>query len=135
MLCFPLGKGGKEEGISMQTARSIAGKIITRETQSTENGKVFKVIRNATQLFQNWSLLKYTFEIVQALLNKKSSGLSKSVSTVKKALALLWCTHYTKLNSSTHTCIPYLHVHTYVTCMYIYTHEIYIIVLGITDKI
>lgn len=52
MLCFPLGKGGKEEGISMQTVRSIAGKIITRETQSTENGKVFKVIGNATQLFQ-----------------------------------------------------------------------------------
>lgn len=50
-LCFPLGKGREEEGISTQAAHSIAGKIITKEPQSTENGKVFKVIRDATQLF------------------------------------------------------------------------------------
>lgn len=115
MLCFPSEKGGKEEGISMQAAHSIAGKIITKEPQSTKNSKVFKEIRYATQLFLKWSSLNYIiiyiFEIIQALLKKKISRLSKSDNTVKKALALLWWVHYTKLNSSTHTCIPYLHVY------------------------
>lgn len=58
-----------EEGMSMQTARFVAGEIITKETQSTEKGKT-EVIRDATQLFPKWSVPKYIFQILHALLNK-----------------------------------------------------------------
>lgn len=58
-----------EEGMSMQTACFVAGEIIAKETSSTEKGKT-EVIRDATELFMKWSVLKGIFPILYALLNK-----------------------------------------------------------------
>lgn len=66
---FTMRKGGMGEGMRMQHVL-LQEKSLLSKLKALRRERPFKVIRDATQLFLKWSVSKYIFLILHALLNK-----------------------------------------------------------------